>query len=114
MSDSGPEYAFIKFNDEKLFSHFQVVVSEGRHTLARVDRVIRTIRGLIREYYSNAEKGNWKAMLIHLLNLYNNTKHDALFLRDPKILLEKYHTPEQAWQNPELSRRIKIKEYLEK
>ena len=46
---------------------------------------------------------------------YNNTPHSSLFLRDPDNRNRKiFYTPQQVWKNPELRRRIKIKDYLAK
>ena len=100
----------------QLFHYFQANASQNRHTtLSRVDRVIRTLRGLIREYYSTVEDGNWNVMLKYIINLYNNTEHSSLFLRDPDNNNKKiFYTPEQVWNNPTLRRRIKIKDYLSK
>lgn len=118
LSDCGTEYSQIKkFNmQNELFHYFQANASQNRHTtLSRVDRVIRTLRGLIRDYYTTVEEGDWRLMLKHIINLYNNTKHNSLFLRDPdKANMKIFYTPEQVWSNPILRRRIKIKDYLSK
>ena len=50
-----------------------------------------------------------------LVDKYNNTQHSSLFLRDPGNRNRKiFYTPQQVWKNPELRRRIKIKDYLAK
>ena len=116
ISDTGQEYRLIKkYNQEKkLFRYWQVNASQNNHTaLSRVDRAIRTLRSLINNYYAEYENADWESMIHTLVDVYNNTKHNSLFLRD-KDGKKYFYTPEEVWRNPELRRRIKIKDYLEK
>lgn len=118
MSDMGKEYNKIKDYNEKhhLFHYFQANASQNMHTtLSRVDRFIRTLRSIIRQYYTLAYEPNWVVMLRTLVDCYNNTPHNSLFLRDPTNKNKKiFYTPQQVWKNPELRRRIKLKDYLAK
>lgn len=126
ISDSGKEYNEIKkYNNAKhLFHYFQTNASQNTHTtLSRVDRFIRTLREILKEYYNTAKYPNWVPILDVIVKRYNRTFHSSLFLEDPKrrrkrkgkfIYKKIYYTPEQVWKNPELRRRIKIKDYLSK
>lgn len=118
MSDMGKEYSKIKDYNQKhhLFHYFQANASQNMHTtLSRVDRFIRTLRNIIRQYYTLAYEPNWVVMLRTLVDCYNNTPHNSLFLRDPGNKNKKiFYTPQQVWKNPELRRRIKLKDYLAK
>ena len=85
ISDTGQEYRLIKkYNQEKkLFRYWQVNASQNNHTaLSRVDRAIRTIRSLINNYYAEYENADWASVIHTLIEVYNNTKHNSLFLRD--------------------------------
>lgn len=121
ISDMGREYDDIKKfirvygeDGKSLIHYYQVNASQGHHTaLSRVDRFIRTLRGLIRKYYDLTKKGNWVIMMNFLIEQYNNSVHSSLFLKD-KDGYKHYYTPNQVWRNPVLRRRIKIKDYLEK
>lgn len=116
LSDKGQEYDLIKKwnKNYKLFHYYQVNASQNMHTtLSRVDRGIATLKNLIYQYYSmyNKDYADWEVVLPFLVKAYNNTKHNSLFLKNKRG--EKYfYTPEQVWANPELRRRIKIKDYL--
>ena len=116
ISDRGPEYSLIKKYNEKrkLFRYWQVNASQNHHTaLSRVDRAIRTLKGIIATYYAEYRSADWEEVIYTLVRTYNNTIHKSLFLRD--WLKRKYkYTPEQVWNNQELRRKIKIKDYLEK
>lgn len=118
ISDSGKEYNEIKrYNNTKhLFHYYQANASQNMHTtLSRVDRVIRTLREIIKSYYNIAKYPNWVPVLDIIVKRYNRTFHSSLFLKDPtKNKLKIFYTPEQVWKNPELRRRIKIKDYLAK
>lgn len=118
ISDSGREYNEIKkYNERKrLFHYFQANASQNMHTtLSRVDRFIRTLRQMIRDYYNRARNPNWVAVIKRLVARYNETQHSSLFLRDPDRGGKKiFYTPNQVWHSPELRRRIKIKDYLAK
>lgn len=118
MSDMGTEYSgVIAYNKrKKLFQYFQVNASQNMHTtLSRVDRFIRTLREIMSKYYNLAESPNWALMVKRIVDRYNNTPHSSLFLRDPDNKNRKiFYTPQQVWKNPELRRRIKIKDYLAK
>lgn len=129
-SDSGREYFLIRRflenfqwgppgNKQPICKYYQVNSSQNHHTaLSRVDRFIRTLRNMIAQYYNAVgPSGNWVKVLHVLVKDYNNSKHSALWLRgrdrDGKIK-KFYYTPEQVYTNPELRRRIKLKDYLEK
>ena len=118
ISDKGKEYSQIKAYNEayNLFHYFQVIASQNMHTtLSRVDRFIRTLREMIKQYYRQARNPNWVMVLKLLVERYNNTPHSSLFLRDPRNNNRKiFYTPQQVWKNPELRRRIKLKDYLAK
>lgn len=118
ISDKGKEYSQIKAYNEtyNLFHYFQVIASQNMHTtLSRVDRFIRTLRDMIKQYYRQARNPNWVMVLKLLVDRYNNTPHSSLFLRDPTRRDKKiFYTPQQVWKNPELRRRIKLKDYLAK
>ena len=84
ISDKGEEYRLIKkYNQKnKLFRYWQVYASQNNHTaLSRVDRAIRTIRMLIYKYYSEYKDADWTIMIDKLIEVYNNTKHESLFLK---------------------------------
>lgn len=118
ISDSGAEYNEIKrYNNQKrLFHYFQANASQNMHTtLSRIDRFIRTLRQMIRDYYNRARNPNWVAVIKRFVARYNETQHSSLFLRDPDRGGRKiFYTPNQVWHSPELRRRIKIKDYLAK
>lgn len=118
ISDSGSEYSEIKKynNQRKLFHYFQVNASQNMHTtLSRVDRFIRTLREILKGYYNMASNPDWVSVLKLIVDRYNRTFHSSLFLKDPKKGNKKiFYTPEQVWRNPELRRRIKIKDYMAK
>ena len=118
ISDKGKEYSQIKAYNEayNLFHYFQVIASQNMHTtLSRVDRFIRTLREMIKQYYRQARNPNWVMVLKLLVERYNNTPHSSLFLKDPTRRDRKiFYTPQQVWKNPELRRRIKLKDYLAK
>ena len=118
ISDSGKEYNQIKTYNEayNLFHYFQANASQNMHTtLSRVDRFIRTLREMIKQYYRQARNPSWVMVLKLLVERYNNTPHSSLFLRDPRNNNRKiFYTPQQVWKNPELRRRIKLKDYLAK
>ena len=118
ISDKGKEYSQIKAYNEayNLFHYFQAIASQNMHTtLSRVDRFIRTLREMIKQYYRQARNPNWVMVLKLLVERYNNTPHSSLFLRDPRNNNRKiFYTPQQVWKNPELRRRIKLKDYLAK
>lgn len=118
ISDSGKEFNEIKkYNTQKkLFHYFQANASQNMHTtLSRIDRFIRTLREMIRDYYNRALNPNWVPMIRRFVTRYNKTHHSSLFLRDPDRGGRKiFYSPEQVWRNPELRRRIKIKDYLAK
>ena len=118
VSDKGKEYNKIKAYNEayNLFHYFQVVASQNMHTtLSRVDRFIRTLRDMIKQYYRQARNPSWVMVLKLLVDRYNNTPHSSLFLKDPTHRDRKiFYTPQQVWKNPELRRRIKLKDYLAK
>ena len=62
ISDKGKEYNQIKAYNEayNLFHYFQVVASQNMHTtLSRVDRFIRTLRDMIKQYYRQARNPSW-------------------------------------------------------
>ena len=76
ISDKGKEYSQIKAYNEayNLFHYFQANASQNMHTtLSRVDRFIRTLRNIIRQYYTLAYEPNWVVMLRTLVDCYNNT-----------------------------------------
>ena len=118
ISDKGKEYSQIKAYNEayNLFHYFQAIASQNMHTtLSRVDRFIRTLREMIKQYYRQARNPNWVMVLKLLVDRYNNTPHSSLFLKDPTRRDRKiFYTPQQVWKNPELRRRIKLKDYLAK
>ena len=118
ISDSGREFNEIKrYNNQKrLFHYFQVNASQNMHTtLSRIDRFIRTLRQMIRDYYNRARNPNWVPMIKRFVDRYNRTQHSSLFLKDPDRGNRKiFYTPEQVWRSSELRRRIKIKDYLSK
>ena len=118
ISDSGKEYNQIKTYNEayNLFHYFQANASQNMHTtLSRVDRFIRTLREMIKQYYRQARNPSWVMVLKLLVDRYNNTPHSSLFLKDPGNNNRKiFYTPQQVWKNPELRRRIKLKDYLAK
>ena len=70
---------------------------------------------MIKQYYRQARNPSWVMVLKLLVERYNNTPHSSLFLRDPRNNNRKiFYTPQQVWKNPELRRRIKLKDYLAK
>ena len=116
LSDRGNEYEGIRLynQNKKLFRYWQANASQNNHTaLSRVDRAIKTIRSLVNNYYAEYENADWVDAIDILIDTYNNTVHGSLYLKDEQG--HKYsYTPNQVWSDPELRRRIKIKDYLEK
>ena len=100
ISDSGKEYNQIKTYNEayNLFHYFQANASQNMHTtLSRVDRFIRTLREMIKQYYRQARNPSWVLVLKLLVDRYNNTPHSSLFLRDPRNNNRKiFYTPQQV------------------
>lgn len=120
-SDKGQEYSLVKefINKFKICEYLQVNSSQNQHTtLSRVDRFIRTLRNMIMQYYNSTDNANWFEVLQLLITAYNNSLHSSLFLRGldkkKKKLRRFYYSPKQVYSNPELRRRIKIKDYLAK
>ena len=113
--DSGGEYAEIKRylrdreSDLAVKVH-EVVAAEGRHTvLSRVDRVIRTLREMIFNYFAEYSKYNWYKVLPQIVNAYNNTQHSALWLYK-KGRERVYFTPEQVYNSSRLMNLISLKD----
>lgn len=117
ISDTGREYAGIKkmlINYPDMFRYHQVNANQNFHTtLSRVDRFIRTLRGMLKEYYTLVEIPSWPDVIQDMVRYYNNTKHRSLFIDDDKGV-KHFYTPNQVWKNPEVRRWIKIKDYLTK
>lgn len=127
-SDSGKEYSLVKkfldaydHKDEtntRICKYYQVNSTQNHHTaLSRVDRFVRTLRSMIAQYYNYAMNGDWTEVLDLIIDNYNRTKHGSLWLKGPDKdgkIQKFYYTPRQVFNNPELRRRIKIKDYLQK
>lgn len=113
--DSGGEYAGIKRyleeNEEMLYVTTHVVIAaEGQHTvLSRVDRVIRTIREMLFNYFAQYNDFHWHKILPQLVNTYNNTKHSSLWLykgRRERV----FFTPNQVYNSSRLMKLISLKD----
>ena len=73
--------------------------SQNHHTaLSRVDRAVRTIKGMIANYYAEYDSADWEIEINTLIRTYNNTIHSSLYLKDYKGRKYSY-TPEQVWEN---------------
>ena len=113
--DSGREYNKIKDllkvrHDDLCVTVHTVVASDGMHTtLSRVDRVIRTLRMMIFNYFSNFERYDWHNVLQLLVSAYNNTQHSSLFVYKGKRT-KVYFTPNQVWNSNRLMKLIRAKD----
>ena len=115
--DSGGEYAEIKrllkdIEDELYVNVHVVIAAEGQHTvLSRVDRVIRTLRELIFNYFAEYDRYDWYKVLPQIVEIYNNTKHSALWLyKGEKKKNRIYFTPEQVYNSGRLMKMISLKD----
>ena len=114
--DSGKEYSDVKklIKDEKLaITTYVVVAAEGRHTtLSRVDRVIRTLRVMIFNYFKEYKKFNWNEVIKTITDVYNTTKHSSLFYYDKKKKRRIFLTPNQVWSSPSFMKLVNAKDRM--
>ena len=117
--DSGGEYSKVKkyLKEDKDYLNVkinEVVAAEGRHTaLSRVDRVIRTLREMLFNYFAEYDKFNWHEVLPYFVNVYNNTKHSALWLHIGKKS-KAFFTPNQVYNSSRLMKLISQKDRVQR
>ena len=117
--DSGGEYSKVKkyLKEDKDYLNVkinEVVAAEGRHTaLSRVDRVIRTLREMLFNYFAEYEKFNWHEVLPYFVNVYNNTKHSALWLYT-RLHDKVYFSPNQVYNSSRLMKMISQKDRVQR
>ena len=114
--DSGGEYAEIKRyldeHEEDLYVTVRVVIAaEGQHTtLSRVDRVIRTLREMIFNYFAEYDRYDWHKVLPQMVSIYNNSPHSALWLYQGKKRKRVYFSPNQVYNSSRLMKMISLKD----
>ena len=80
---------------EEVIQVLAVNASQNHHTvLFRVDRAVRTLKGMITNYYAEYRSADWEEVIFTLVRTYNNTIHESLYLKDYKGRKYSY-TPEQ-------------------
>lgn len=110
-SDSGGEYADIwksKEAKEHKIKFYKVVAADGYHTpLAKVDRVIRTLRLMITNYFNKYKRIDWHKILPKIVEIYNTSKHQSLFAYKKSDGKREYFTPNQVWTSPILAKIVR-------
>ena len=117
--DSGGEYSKVKkyLSEEKDYlkvKTHEVIAAEGQHTvLSRVDRVIRTLREMLYNYFAEYGKFNWHDVLPYFVNAYNNTKHSSLWLYT-RLHDKIYFSPNQVYNSSRLMKMISQKDRVQR
>lgn len=110
-SDSGGEYSDIwksKEGKEYKIKFYKVVATEGHHTpLAKVDRVIRTLKMMIMNYFNKYKRIDWHSVLPKIVEIYNSSKHQSLYATKKSDGKREYFTPNQVWSSPILAKIIR-------
>lgn len=110
-SDSGGEYAEIWRSPEakeNKIKFYKVVAAEDYHTpLAKVDRVIRTLRMMITNYFNKYKTISWHKILPKMVEIYNTSKHSSLYGYRKSDGKKEHFTPEQVWTSPYLAKIVR-------
>lgn len=116
LSDNDTAFTqIIKNNDS--FSYCIVTAAENNHTvLSMIDTFCRTFRNMMYRFlkeHTTKKVYSWYDAYPTVLNTYNNTKHGGLYLYNEDGTRKIHYTPNQAWINPRLRSRIRLRHYLD-
>lgn len=122
LSDHDTAFSRIRDNNDS-FTYCSVVADHNNHkTLSLIDRFTKTFRELLYIYFRDHAHGpnySWYTAYPIVLDTYNNSKHQGLFLRGlPKRnkhgdIKKFYYTPNQVWFSPRLRSRIRLRKYFD-
>jgi len=77
-TDEGKEFTNRHLQSWLQAEHINSYHSYGEHKVAHVERVIRTLRGLLQEELTATASADWKGALSMIVDVYNNNSHSSL------------------------------------